>query len=176
MPNPRKPNARKKLEGTYRKDRDYGEPDLDPIESAEPPDWLISPEAVRVWEKSVRSLAGVRVLTENDLDVLGQYCNLHAKMVKLWRAGETPTGTLFSNLRQLAMQFGLTPASRSKVSEAGDGDSEDPAESYFSGPRLVDAEEDELPEWPLKTKPSAYLKRWPDGPNSDLARRIVETE
>ena len=32
---------------------------------------------------------------------------------------------------------------------------------------------DELPEWPLETEPEDYLERYPDGPNSELARQIL---
>lgn len=138
MANPRKPKAQKKLQGTYRKDRDHGEPDLPVVGDAEPPDWLISPEAVRLWKKCLRVLAPVRTLAESDLEMLAQYCNLHAKIVKLWRAGETPTAALLTQLRMMANEFGLTPASRSKPSAVGGGDSSDPAESYFDGPKLSD--------------------------------------
>lgn len=31
-------------------------------------------------------------------------------------------------------------------------------------------------EWPLKSGPEEYLKRYPDGPRADLARQIVAEE
>jgi hypothetical protein len=30
--------------------------------------------------------------------------------------------------------------------------------------------------WPLKTKPAAYLERYPNGPYADLARALTATE
>lgn len=27
--------------------------------------------------------------------------------------------------------------------------------------------------WPLKIRPEAYLERYPDGPNADLARKVL---
>lgn len=43
--------------------------------------------------------------------------------------------------------------------------------------KMVAAPEDkaeEAEEWDLKTSPEDYLERFPDGPNAELARRLVE--
>jgi hypothetical protein len=37
----------------------------------------------------------------------------------------------------------------------------------------VEDKEPEVEEWNLKTSPEDYLKRSPDGPNAELARRIL---
>jgi hypothetical protein len=37
-------------------------------------------------------------------------------------------------------------------------------------------DEDAVPEWPLETDPETYLERYPDGPNADLARQILDAQ
>lgn len=36
-----------------------------------------------------------------------------------------------------------------------------------------DYEDKELEKWTLKVSPEEYLEKWPNGPNADLARRIL---
>lgn len=41
-------------------------------------------------------------------------------------------------------------------------------------PEVATAPEAEERNWDLKLSPEEYLERYPDGPNSDLAREIIE--
>lgn len=36
-----------------------------------------------------------------------------------------------------------------------------------------DPDDDDVPEWTLKTPPEEYLEKHPDGPNAELARRVL---
>lgn len=35
---------------------------------------------------------------------------------------------------------------------------------------------EELPEWTLQVEPEIYLERWPEGPQAELARKILEAD
>lgn len=123
MPNPRKPQRLKVLEGTARPDRDYGEPELPEAEDLSAPDWLVGPDAVGEWDRLTAVLGSVRVLSEGDRTALGHLCNLHGRCVRLWRAGEAPTAAELTQLRLYFTEFGLTPASRSKAGQIGEAES-----------------------------------------------------
>ncbi len=128
MPNKRKPTKLHLLEGTDRKDRAVDEPDYEPTDGAEPPDWLLGPEAILEWERLTGLLEDQRVLTDPDLTMLGHLCNYHAKVVSTWRMGETPKAATITQLRMMYLEFGLTPASRAKVSKSG----EEPDKNAFA--------------------------------------------
>lgn len=133
MPRLRKPTEQKKLEGTDRGDR--GNPAEPRFESAAPPlpAWL-SPEAAEEWERIVPLLLVVRVLSPVDLGVLAAYCQAVgdlqlvnetlAKTERFYKSGtlwkEHPAAKasreLSQQVRMLANELGLSPASRSKVS------------------------------------------------------------
>lgn len=121
MPNPRKPTDLKVLQGTDRPDRaNPDEPKYEATSGSAPPDWLDGPEAVKEWGRIVAILEEHRVLTAADLSALGHLCNLHAVCVKKTRLGGGPTAAELTQLRLFYTEFGLTPASRSKVSSVGD--------------------------------------------------------
>lgn len=115
MPNPRKPRALKLLEGTDRPSRDYPEPEFPAVEGAEPPDWLVSDDALAEWSRCTELLESTGVLTEGDLTALAHMCALHGEVVNLVRAGLTPTAADRTQLRLYLTEFGMTPASRSKA-------------------------------------------------------------
>lgn len=124
MPNKRKPTALKVLEGTNQPVRaNPAEPEFEPTEGAVRPDWLNGPEAVKEWDRLAGLLESQRVLTDADLQTLGHLCNLHAKCVEKWRLGAQPTAAELTQLRMMNVEFGLTPASRAKVSSVGEGKS-----------------------------------------------------
>lgn len=120
MPQPRKPNRLKLLEGTDRPDRMHDEPELPLADDLAAPDWLNGPDAVALWEKLTDILSAVRVLSQGDLEELGHLCNLHGRCVRLWRAGEAPTAAELTQLRMYFGEFGLSPASRSKAGQIGE--------------------------------------------------------
>lgn len=111
-----KPNALKLLQGTDRPDRTRVEVDLPLARDLSAPDTLVSPEAIKTWKRLVGILEPVRMLSDGDLIALEQLCNLHGECVSLWRAGRGgPTAAQLTQLRLLLVEFGLTPASRSKA-------------------------------------------------------------
>jgi phage terminase small subunit len=130
----RRPKAVKQAEGTHRADRDYPEPELPEFDSFEPPHWVKGRKAKTEWRRIVKILHPVGVLTEADTSALGHFCNLHARMLS-----EDVTAAMLTQYRLFSQEFGLTPASRSRV---GGGTKkpgeEDPTSKFFSGPRPVD--------------------------------------
>ena len=122
MPNKPKPTALKLLEGTSRKDRaNENEPQYEPTEGLEPPPHLRDSEALACWNEFTEVLEGQRVLTRADRRALAQLCNYESASVQCWNAGSKPTAAEMTQLRMLFAEFGLTPASRVKVSSAGTG-------------------------------------------------------
>ena len=119
MPNPRKPEHLKVVEGTARPDREHPAPEFPAPDSLEGPDWLVGDEATAEWKRLVELLQPVRVFTEADRTMLGHACNLHGKLVRMYRAQEAPTASQLAQLRYLYTEFGLTPASRSRAGQVG---------------------------------------------------------
>ena len=124
MPNPRKPTRLKVLQGTDRPDRtNPNEPTYEPTSGLEAPDWLNGVEAIRVWDELIALLEGSRVMTSADRLALATLCNMQADVIDAWKGRSKPTAAETTQLRLYYETFGLTPASRSKVSKAGDKDS-----------------------------------------------------
>jgi P27 family predicted phage terminase small subunit len=147
MSNPRKPDEIKKLEGTYREDR--ANPDAPVYRAAPPPmpDWLSVPAAAE-WCRHVPLLAEKRVLAETDLGVLAAYCSavgdqqLANETLKhsprfyeseggLWKEHPAAKASRDAGqqVRMLANELGLSPASRSKVSPLPEAPEKDPMEA-----------------------------------------------
>lgn len=103
------------------------------VSEAEPPHWLTK-EARAVWDGLAPKLAAVGLLTELDEGVLARYCTewciWQAARKKVNRHGvliETSNGNIVQNpavgvmhtadkiLRSVEAEFGMTPASRSRV-------------------------------------------------------------
>lgn len=81
---------------------------------AEPPDWLVGPEAVEEWHRLFAQLRAVGILTVADLTTLGFLCNMHAHVVLKWRAGGKPTAAYLREFRLMAKEFGLAPTTASE--------------------------------------------------------------
>ena len=128
MANPRKPPQLKVIAGTGRKDRDTGPAVELPLVSAVPgaPEWLPNTHAVNEWERLAPILTANKLLTEAGCSALGHLCALHGKLVQMWSAGETPTGQMQAQYRNLLNDFGLTPVAQSKVKPAGKGPDDNP--------------------------------------------------
>ena len=127
MPQPMKPTALKVLTGTVRKDRaNPDEPQYEVSEGMGPPPWLRDGTAVAVWNELAGILEGHRVLTVADRHALAQLCNLESAAQAVWRSGETPNNAMLNQIRMFLQEFGLTPASRPKVSGAGPAKSANP--------------------------------------------------
>jgi P27 family predicted phage terminase small subunit len=135
----RKPTSAKVLAGTFRKDRaNPGEP-KPPRGHVTAPDWLKG-EARWAWEQLAGQLgdAGTRVLSQQDRHALGLLCDAYHEyrvarrqvehdgmmVVRLTKAGmvrvKHPLIQVYQDawrrVRLMLVEFGLTPASRSKTS------------------------------------------------------------
>lgn len=119
MANPRKPNHLKSIAGTLRPSRAVPEKagaETPPIETKPPPpDWLPNAHAVKEWDRLTTILAANRLLTEAGLSALGMLCAIYGKLVQLWSAGESPSGHLLAQYRNLSNDFGMTPVAWEKV-------------------------------------------------------------
>ena len=139
------PTALKKLEG----DRGKGRRPINEHEPTPPkgaikcPSWLL-PEAKKEWKRLAPSLEAMGVLTIWDIESFSAYCQAYAR----WKEAEefiTQHGSIFKSIAQqnlkimqsLAGEFGLSPATRSRIIAAGGGtggkDSEDPMEQLLNG-------------------------------------------
>jgi phage terminase small subunit len=123
MSRPRKPDHLKLVSGTDQPCRREPEPEVRvPAleESPEPPDWLPNAHAVKEWCVLAPIMTANRLLTDANVSALGQLCALHGKLVQLWSAGETPTGHLLAQYRNLINDFGLTPIARGRIKATGE--------------------------------------------------------
>lgn len=77
--------------------------------------------------------------------------------------------------RNEAEEDGGTAGAEEEQAAESEADGE-PAEASSSEEMDGDAggDSEELPAWPLTQSPASYLKRYPTGPNAELARRHVE--
>ena len=148
------PTAVKILEGDRGKgrrplNRNEPKPNADQVKC---PTWLM-PEAKKEWKRLAPPLVAMGVLTNNDVTNFAGYCEAYAR----WRESEefinqhgvmvkTPSGYLqqvpqvsialqsLKQMQSLASEFGLTPASRSRLfAMTGDApDAEDPMEQLLN--------------------------------------------
>lgn len=132
---PRKPRELKELHGTFRKDRDNdGRPEYDLIvEVPDCPKYLTTPEAQVIWEDVTDQLIRLGILQRVDLGMLAAYAQELGKyfFYQDWlnRRGQTYTSgdkivarpevkiarDALQEAKQIAAQFGFTPASREKI-------------------------------------------------------------
>lgn len=130
----RKPTPILKLHGTFRDDRRSGNEPTPDIECPDMPRFITG-EARKEWERIVPLLAEARCLTRWDMAALAAYCQTWKEFVRLCRAinritaytiqtdkGNTVQNPLvgaknkaFNNLLRICGEFGLTPASRSRL-------------------------------------------------------------
>ena len=130
----RKPTALKMLHGTNRADRaNPAEPQ--PAVGAKSPPWLPKNGAARsAWNRLAPILSDLRVLTVADAEALGLACEALAEYLAArrdpngWRRADSAWKRYLAALRD----FGLTPASRPKVS-ATPAKAVDPLEKWASG-------------------------------------------
>ena len=151
------PTAIKKLEG----DRGKGRRPINEHAPTPPkgiikcPSWLL-PEAKKEWKRLAPSLEAMGVLTIWDIESFSAYCQAYAR----WKEAEefiTQHGSIFKTpsgyvqqvpqvsiaqqnlkiMQSLAGEFGLSPATRSRIIAAGGGtggkDAEDPMEQLLNG-------------------------------------------
>ena len=159
---PRLPSAVKKARGTYAKSRAAQNEVTFPVTKLEPPDWL-SKRALEEWHRVVPLLYSVKVLTEPDLIALANYCSVVGVAIKAQeevnRLGLFAAKIHGSKMRRVnplikvaqeartqalryAIEFGLTPAARSRVmgqpAKSPSEEASDKEEAFlFHPPRLV---------------------------------------
>lgn len=154
--NRRIPTALKKLHGTFQKSRAQPNEVQVPLGRPELPERVAGdPEALAEWERVVPLLDSVRVLSDADRSMLASYCAAHSLAIAATaeylrdgilienRFGELkahPMVTVAQKARaeamRLGLEFGLSPAARSRVSsvpEKPGTKSTDNAEDFLFG-------------------------------------------
>lgn len=154
---PPKPRALKKLEGTFRKDRDGGNVLEPPPGVPVCPKWL-GKVAREEWERVVPQLVTLNVLTGLDGGALERYCVAHGNWVKAQRDVDksgmvikTPFGPQKNPSVKIAMderaaarllagELGLSPSARSRVKVDKPQAPEDQSEKFLFGgkPRVIE--------------------------------------
>ena len=128
-----KPTAQKEFEGTYRADRAARNEPKPRVKIPKPPDWLAG-EGLKEYRRVARLLVAVRVLTEVDGMALAAYAQQYQRWIEaeaeVRRLGmliKSPNGfpvynpylsianSALKTMRQLMGEFGLTPASRTRI-------------------------------------------------------------
>ena len=146
-----KPTAVKKLEGNPGKRKLNTKEPVPAKGIPDCPEWLL-PEAKKEWERLADLMNQMGVLTEVDMAAFAGYCQAYAR----WKAAEefiskhgaivkTPSGywqqvpqvsiaqQYLKQMSKFCEQFGLTPASRSRiVSDSGTDNSDDTMEQLLS--------------------------------------------
>tara|TARA_R110002020_G_scaffold273792_1_gene488952 strand:+ start:24 stop:473 length:450 start_codon:yes stop_codon:yes gene_type:complete len=128
---PRKPTALKLIHGSRDRHKNKNEPK--PTGLAEMPEWL-NPAAVSCWELLAPELEAIGLLTNVDANAMAIYCTAYAEMVEaeaeLLQGGKTQVtkdgfkrvspwlnirNEAQKRMQQIGAQFGLTPATRTKI-------------------------------------------------------------
>lgn len=148
-----KPTALKVLEGNPGK-RPLNEHEPVPLKAAiRCPAWL-EPEAKKEWKRLALALEAMGILTTVDISAFAGYCQAYAR----WKEAEefiskhgsifqTPSGYVrqvqqvsiaqqnLKIMQSFCSEFGLTPATRSRIIAGGgsDSDAEDPMEHVLKG-------------------------------------------
>lgn len=128
----RKPTAPalKVIAGTDRPDREAPDaPEFDLVEEFPDPPQHLNADGAAMWSDLGPQLVRARVLQAPDLYALQQLCYSWQRAVAKQKAGMDITAAEDNALKGLWSEFGMTPASRRKVS-AG---SEKPAGNKFNG-------------------------------------------
>lgn len=143
-----KPRRLKLLEGTFRPDRDAGMPDPEPITVVPKPPSHLTTVGKREWRRVCGQLIELGVLTDLDLSALEGYCSAYGRAVEADRAlkkhGLTMScaqGTIarpevaiartaWAEARRFAQEFGITPASRTRVAPATKPGGKRPADPW----------------------------------------------
>lgn len=133
--------------GSWRaKDRPE-EPQL-PVGAPEAPDWL-SEEARAEWDRQVKHLLRMRVVSEADRALFASYCEAWSEFVRLtilmnkcapgrgknWRTLNCAKRAASDALLKLAMQFGFSPSARTRLKSVEDG-VDDKSLRFFDGDAL----------------------------------------
>lgn len=119
----RKPTAPnlKVLAGTTRPDREVKDaPEFDLIEDFPDPPQHLNRDGAEMWDSLGRQLVSAKVLQVVDLYSLEQLCFAWQCFRKKAKADMEATAAETTALKALFSEFGMTPASRRKVSSGGE--------------------------------------------------------
>jgi len=118
----RKPTSRelKVLAGTIKPCRDReNPPQFELIENFPEPPAHFGEDAKEMWGNLGPQLVAAKILQTVDLYALEQLCSFWEKVRMKIKSGEDTTATEQTALKSLFCEFGITPASRSKVTAGG---------------------------------------------------------
>lgn len=116
MAKPVLPNELKKLRGTDQPIRMREEIDLPLVEEIPlPPVWLNDQYGIAEWERLAPKLFAVGLLTEVSISTLAMLCALFGSIVSGITKGEMASANTINCYRALCGEFGMTPATASKV-------------------------------------------------------------
>ncbi len=73
-----------------------------------------------LWNQITEQLVAQKVLTSADGPVLAHLCMLHQKACECYEKAEKPVAADLAQMRLYFTEFGMTPASRTRVGKSGD--------------------------------------------------------
>ena len=115
------PPGAKVITGTFRKDRvNENAVDFEIVEEFPHPPQHLNLDGVEMWEKLGPQLVASRVLQVVDLYALEQLCCSWQRFRAKMKAGMEPTAAEDNAMKSLFAEFGMTPASRAKVTSSSD--------------------------------------------------------
>jgi len=118
----RKPHQLKVIAGTDQKVRRRNGVEMPEVEGfPAPPEWLVSPDALREWNRVVPMLRATRTLMDPHLSMLAILCLQFGIIVGKVREGKEVTAAELSQYRMYCSEFALTPASQTRVQAEADG-------------------------------------------------------
>lgn len=98
----------------------------------EPPKWLKTKGARDEWGIQIKYLSENKILGENELAMLADYCFLHGEFVKDARDRRVMHASLIGQMRALRAELGIGPSARSRI-KAGSGKKEGKLSKYIKG-------------------------------------------
>lgn len=87
-------------------------------ETPAPPSYLRLKASKDLWNEVAPILFAQRILTIADTHALGHLCQLHGEVLDCYKRKVPVSASALTQLRQYFSEFGMTPASRSKVAGA----------------------------------------------------------
>jgi len=123
------PTGNKVIKGTFQNCRAPADvPEFEPVDVFPDPPIILNPDGIDMWNKVGPQLIAAKVLQTADLYMLEQMCYSWQRFRQTARAGSDITAAENNALRGMFAEFGMTPASRTKVSTGG----EKPAGNKFA--------------------------------------------
>lgn len=113
MPNPRKPDAMKRIRGTFRPCRKAEKGTEIPVLAVlpPPPAWLSAPAALAEWQRAGKILIALGGLTDASLNLFAHTCQLHSSILDAYAAGRIPKPPELAQFLAYAKSFRLVGTS-----------------------------------------------------------------